>query len=150
MANVYNFKTKVLFGDVDCFKIAYYTKFVEWCSKAREECLIEWIRNGQEKEETSELGILEELMQCGFVTAEIIHKFHRPAFLGDSILIEMTFNSVKRTNYKIHFDIYAIRENNKVLLGIHDQKIIMMDKDGKITRIPEKHLVGVKYYEKSE
>ena len=138
MQNAYYYETRVLIGDVDFYKMVYYTKFIKWCSKAREKCLIE---------DALELGVFDEVMQIGFVTVEVSHKFHKPGFLGDKILIEMTFNNIKKVRFDIKFNVYSVVGDERKLLGIHNQKIIIIDKNGKISKMPENVFQGLKKYE---
>jgi YbgC/YbaW family acyl-CoA thioester hydrolase len=122
--NPFCWNRKVLFGDIDYYGVVYYLRYFDWCTQAREHFILSHFPDALEKTYSS--------------VAEVVHKFHGPARLNDNIRIEVTFQDIRRASALMFFHIYRVTQNGKELIGEHRQKILFVDREGRVTRmLPE-------------
>ena len=132
--DVFSWETKVLFGDIDFYGVVYYLKYFDWCTRCREDFI------------TSLLP--DELMTTFSSVAEVNHKFVRPAKMLDIVRIEASFSDIRKASVDMHFDIYRRADDGKELLGTHRQKILFLDREGRITRMTPALQATVRRYER--
>ncbi len=133
-SNVFSWETKVLFGDIDFYGVVYYLKYFDWCTRCREDFI------------TSHLP--DELLTTCSSVAEVNHKFMRPAKLLDIVRIEASFSDIRKASCDMHFEIYRRADDGKELLGTHRQKILFLDRAGRITRMSPALQATLRRYER--
>jgi len=130
--DVFRWETKVLFKDIDFYGVVYYLKYLDWCAQAREYFIL-----GHFPDELSRV--------CPAVL-EVKHKFQQPAKLNDTILVESQFQEVKKTSVQMVFRIYRLEHEAKELIGVQEQRILFLSREGKIVKMsPELHAILKKY-----
>jgi acyl-CoA thioester hydrolase len=107
----------VAFCDTDAGGVVYHTKYLEFAERARAEFLVS-------------LGLSNQVLWTkGFVFAvtDMTVKYHRPAVLGDSLLIHTKL--LHLTHVRIHLQQDMVRDENLLVsLRIH---LACLSKDGK-------------------
>jgi YbgC/YbaW family acyl-CoA thioester hydrolase len=132
--DVFRWETRVLFKDIDFYGVVYYLKYLDWCAQAREHFILEHFPD--------ELGRI-----CPAVI-EVKHTFQHPAKLNDAILVEARFQEVKRTSVQMHFRIYRREQEAKELIGIQEQRVLFLSREGKIVKMSPELYAIVKKYER--
>ena len=131
--NSFRWSTKALFGDIDYYGVVFYLRYFDWCTQAREHFILSHLPDALNK-------------TCSSVI-EVIHKFHRPARLNDDIVIEVSSQEVKRASVQMIFRIYRVTGSVRELIGEQRQKILFLDREGKLTRMLPEVCSMLKHYE---
>ena len=115
---------RVIYGDVDSMRVAYYANYLRWFEIGRTEL----IRNlGLPYAEMEEMGYL-------LPVSEAYLKYAKSARYDEVILINTGVHYVKKVS--IRFDYRILSQGNELLVEgytVHG----CVDREGKIVRLPE-------------
>jgi len=115
---------RVIYGDVDSMRVAYYANYLRWFEIGRTEL----IRNlGLPYAEMEDMGYL-------LPVSEAYLKYAKSARYDEVILINTGVHYVKKVS--IRFDYRILSQGNELLVEgytVHG----CVDRDGKIVRLPE-------------
>ncbi len=119
---------RIYYDSTDTGGIVYHTEYIKFCEQARSEIFF------------SKNIFLENE---GYVVNTLNANYIKSAKLGDIISIKTYITEIKRVSLKVHQEIFK-----------KDEKIFEINlnlafiKNGKITRIPQKHLEIFNEYQK--
>ena len=123
MTNVTTYR--VIYGDTDQMGVAYYANYLRWFEIGRTEFMRE---AGISYERAEREGFF-------FPVTEAQCRYRKPARYDDLLRIETTVESLNRVALKFHYRI--VLEEDRVALASGWTKHACLDRERKLTRLPE-------------
>ena len=125
MTNSFKYNLKIYYEDTDAGGVVYYANYLKFFERARSEAIYElgFSNVGLKKE----FGILIIVKSCKI-------KNVKPAVLEDKLTVLTKINEITKTSFIINQNIKKSEE----LVASADIHLVIVNSDGKPTKIPEK------------
>ena len=125
MTNSFKYNLKIYYEDTDAGGVVYYANYLKFFERARSEAIYElgFSNVGLKKE----FGILIIVKSCKI-------KYVKPAVLEDKLTVLTKINEITKTSFIINQNIKKSEE----LVASADIHLVLVNSDGKPTKIPEK------------
>ncbi len=125
MTNSFKYNLKIYYEDTDAGGVVYYANYLKFFERARSEAIYElgFSNVGLKKE----FGILIIVKSCKI-------KYVKPAVLEDKLTVLTKINEITKTSFIINQNIKKSEE----LVASADIHLVIVNSDGKPTKIPEK------------
>tara|TARA_B100000941_G_scaffold61103_1_gene40286 strand:- start:1175 stop:1582 length:408 start_codon:yes stop_codon:yes gene_type:complete len=125
VTNSFKYNLKIYYEDTDAGGVVYYANYLKFFERARSEAIYElgFSNVGLKKE----FGILIIVKSCKI-------KYVKPAVLEDKLTVLTKINEITKTSFIINQNIKKSEE----LVASADIHLVIVNSDGKPTKIPEK------------
>lgn len=129
----FNFESRVYYDSTDAGGVVYHSKYMDFCERARTEFL-------------RSLGIIQSVLLsedgAGFVVRKANLEFKKSARLDDLLNITVKIKEITRAVLRLEQEILLISRKDKLLtenelLFLLNIEIVMINRDGKLIRIPK-------------
>jgi acyl-CoA thioester hydrolase len=128
-AKVFETTLRVRYAETDQMGVVYHSNFVVWFEVGRVEMLRELGYSYREMEEQDDIALAVADLRC---------RFKSPARYDDLILIRTQLLNVRES--LVHFGYEIVRESDGTLLAEGETVHIVLDREFKRMRLPEKYL----------
>jgi acyl-CoA thioester hydrolase len=125
-SKVHTTEIKVRYAETDNMGIVYYANYLVWFEVGRTEYLL---AEGLDYREVEKAGLFMAVVEASCV-------YKAPARYGDCVIIETWPADVKHSSLKFHYKVY--RKTDRVLLAQGSTTHVLIDKEMKPRKIPEK------------
>ena len=133
-ANTFLHERTIHLGDTNLFGSVYFARYFDFQGEAREEFL-QYFMGGDLPTFLAQ--------KCGIVTIDAQCKYHRPLFVYDQVVIHLQVLIIKRTKFKLSFD---IKRMPKQTCAHAEQWIGFTNQLGKPIPIPDIVLKNLRKY----
>ena len=122
---------RVIYGDVDSMRVAYYANYLRWFERGRSEFL-------------RQIGLPYAQIEAAgyhFPVAEVTCRYAQSARYDDVIEIATTLNELSRVSFLFEYKIS--RQEDHIILATGSTKHACIDHQGQVKRIPKMLLDAV-------
>lgn len=136
--NIFQTTVRVLYGDTDAGGVVYNANYLRYFETGRTELMREWICSYNEIEK---MGFTLPVIECWT-------RYKAPALYDDLLIVETTVTEVTRLKCTFSYRICRKEENKerKKLLAKGYTVHAAVDKQGKLTRLPEEIIQKIASY----
>lgn len=127
MPKIHRTTTRVIYGDTDAGKVVYNANYLRYFEIGRTELMRDWLCSYAEIEK---MGFILPLTESHI-------RYKSPAFYDDLLIIETSFVEVTKVKCKITCRILREDNGKERLLAKGYTIHVAVDKNGKLTKLPD-------------
>ena len=124
---VHTTTSRVLYGDTDAAGVVYYANYLRFFEKGRTEYMRDLVLTYREIENQ---GLLLPVIEC-------YSRYKAPAAYDDLLVIETSLAELKNVSCRFNYRIFRDDKKSRVLLAKGYTIHASVNRDGKLTKLPE-------------